>query len=654
MTVRRLRLAPSGPAVVVEGLLTPQLYGARADGVTNDTGAFRAALTAMATQEGLSLYIPPGDYLLDTGLTWSSTHAMLIYGDGYASHLIFQGTGQGLTGSSSFCEVRDIRVSGSALTMLAFVRPGGVNISDCTVRNCFVSGGSVFGVVTSGIYFEGVDRGKVLGCTLSGNGRAGAVAVGSVDLTDTSGAPRNFAAGAITFTNATGATYTNNAAVSLGALATVSVPVTSTLAGNSDAAIAAITSSTVANSTCSNPATVVGVDPFGYDVLYGATDHAGGKVSDCVITMTNTTVGIANFDGSDFLAAHNLIDGGGAKNGTFTNSGYCIMGYAQPAHSPVRMRVLGNEVSNSAGSGIYVQGVPNSTIVGNDCFDNGLRQDPTSLPVAGIATNLTSSVSINGNIISGGNQAGISVATAVRQNVAGNVINNPKTFGVHVRGASSGSAVTGNTILGVTYRPTGIQTPGAAVSNLTIAGNTIEHVVDGVNHTGDNNVAVIGNTISDATSHATIATSGARATIVGNIADTTVGGFDYRGSDGLIACNTAYNSTGFAYSISGASSTVSDNRIVGAGTLDLSGATNPTRRNNRLNTGVERGLVNLAGGTVNVASNEIQAGDTIRVTRTTPGGAPGFLSWVVTGAGALTINSSNGADNGQVLWEVVH
>lgn len=59
----------------------------------------------------------------------------------------------------------------------------------------------------------------------------------------------------------------------------------------------------------------------------------------------------------------------------------------------------------------------------------------------------------------------------------------------------------------------------------------------------------------------------------------------------------------------------------------------------------------LVGGTVTVANTGIVTGDRVRLTMTTPGGVPGFLSYVIVNATSLQINSSSGIDTSTVAFE---
>jgi parallel beta-helix repeat protein len=96
----------------------------------------------------------------------------------------------------------------------------------------------------------------------------------------------------------------------------------------------------------------------------------------------------------------------------------------------------------------------------------------------------------------------------------------------------------------------------------------------------------------------------------------------------------------------------------------------PTNREARGNIHVsqsaaQRGTATLVAGTKDVTSAEILAGTSIRLTRKTQGAGAGHLSYALTVttfngdssvnvAGKFTITSSNGADTGDIDWEIVH
>ena len=96
---------------VIRTSITPQDYGAVADGAADDTTALQSAISrAIAT--GLPLYIPTGTYKITAGLTANA--AVRIYGDGAGSLITSTDeTIHGITISAATgkCELRDFAIS---------------------------------------------------------------------------------------------------------------------------------------------------------------------------------------------------------------------------------------------------------------------------------------------------------------------------------------------------------------------------------------------------------------------------------------------------------------------------------------------------------------------------------------------------------------
>ena len=89
-------------------------WGAAGDGVTDDSAALTAALVE-ALSLGLNLYIPPGDYLLNSRVTvtMSTTQDIKVFGDGRLSRLLVNNATGGvrvITGVRSHIEWADMTV----------------------------------------------------------------------------------------------------------------------------------------------------------------------------------------------------------------------------------------------------------------------------------------------------------------------------------------------------------------------------------------------------------------------------------------------------------------------------------------------------------------------------------------------------------------
>lgn len=76
---------------MIQGVFTPQSFGAVADGVNDDTAAIQAAINAAATNAGATVYLSEGVYLISDTLTLKSK--VRIFGDGYGITTIRQKTG---------------------------------------------------------------------------------------------------------------------------------------------------------------------------------------------------------------------------------------------------------------------------------------------------------------------------------------------------------------------------------------------------------------------------------------------------------------------------------------------------------------------------------------------------------------------------------
>jgi hypothetical protein len=70
-------------------------------------------------------------------------------------------------------------------------------------------------------------------------------------------------------------------------------------------------------------------------------------------------------------------------------------------------------------------------------------------------------------------------------------------------------------------------------------------------------------------------------------------------------------------------------------------------------TNAKMGNVTLVGGTVTVSTTVVTANSRIFLSRATPGGTPGFLSYTKTAGTSFTINSSSSSDTSSVDWMIV-
>lgn len=81
---------PTWSATAHLGVYNVRHYGAAGDGVTDDTTAFTDALAAIDANDGGTLYVPPGLYVVTAPLTWipsDEATPLAIVGDGVASRI---------------------------------------------------------------------------------------------------------------------------------------------------------------------------------------------------------------------------------------------------------------------------------------------------------------------------------------------------------------------------------------------------------------------------------------------------------------------------------------------------------------------------------------------------------------------------------------
>ena len=149
-------------------------FGAKGDGVTNDTSAIQAALNAMPTSNGL-LYFPPGTYIVNP-LTLTGKYNFTLRGDGRETSILkLNTTGTLLTISgSNFATIKDMSFQLNALPQTI------ANTTGVIVNNA--SGNTIFdkcdflGFALDGLFFQGtvgtqLSGNRVVDCYFLGNGR---------------------------------------------------------------------------------------------------------------------------------------------------------------------------------------------------------------------------------------------------------------------------------------------------------------------------------------------------------------------------------------------------------------------------------------------------------------------------------------------------
>lgn len=181
--------------------------------------------------------------------------------------------------------------------------------------------------------------------------------------------------------------------------------------------------------------------------------------------LNNTaTIVIGLFDTDNSVVENNVLNQGNNCAAPCINNGYGILFYRAPPRTPDGKLVQswpypsneimsGNQITNTAGSGIYLAGVHGAKIVNNTITNSALRMNPVSLPTAGIALNWTTNATITDNTIDGSGQGGIALATTQDVLLERNHIHNAAKWGINLRVAQVRTTIVDNMIDGA---PVGI------------------------------------------------------------------------------------------------------------------------------------------------------------------------------------------------------
>jgi putative cofactor-binding repeat protein len=142
-------------------------------------------------------------------------------------------------------------------------------------------------------------------------------------------------------------------------------------------------------------------------------------------------------------------------------------GVVNPSFSSARVAM--NTVTNTAGSGIYLQAYTDSVVEGNVITAFGQLMQDTSLPEGGIALMSPMRVIVRDNYIDGSIQNGIALAGGHAATITDNVIGHVK-YGVQARGVNQDVRIRGNIVRGVTLA---ISLPSAPANVFEVVDNTI-------------------------------------------------------------------------------------------------------------------------------------------------------------------------------------
>jgi parallel beta-helix repeat protein len=185
-----------------------------------------------------------------------------------------------------------------------------------------------------------------------------------------------------------------------------------------------------------------------------------------VMSGNTTSIAVAMFDTDHDVISNNTIDGGDICVQPCNNNGYGVLFYrtggygtgGQPIFTadtpitlwptPVDETIIGNHITNTAGSGIYLQGVHGGKVIKNIIMNSSLQMDDGSLPVAGIALNWAQDIQILDNIIQSDGKGGICLATTKDIVIEGNQIHDAPKWGIHLRVRQVHTTIRNNTIDG--------------------------------------------------------------------------------------------------------------------------------------------------------------------------------------------------------------
>jgi len=190
-------------------------------------------------------------------------------------------------------------------------------------------------------------------------------------------------------------------------------------------------------------------------------------------TMSGNTsnIAIGMFDTNHSVIANNSIDGGNNCVKPCNNNGYGVLFYLHNLHGFTAAlapklqdeTVVGNQVQNTAGSGIYIVSAASVTVSGNSITHSTIQMNDASLPAAAIALNGDTNVTVTNNVIQKDGRGGIALSTVQNAVIQGNVISGPPRWAINLRSADVGATIENNTI---SNTPVGLMVAHDAVNTL--------------------------------------------------------------------------------------------------------------------------------------------------------------------------------------------
>lgn len=128
------------PAGVTVGQINVFTYGARGDGITDDTAAIQAAIDATESSSGGTVFFPPGTYLLSTTLVVNRKNVTLLGAGADTGHDV----GTSLEPGS---QLKWIGASGGTMLRVTAVEgASGERITRCSVQGVSLNGDKIAGI----------------------------------------------------------------------------------------------------------------------------------------------------------------------------------------------------------------------------------------------------------------------------------------------------------------------------------------------------------------------------------------------------------------------------------------------------------------------------------------------------------------------------
>lgn len=214
----------------------------------------------------------------------------------------------------------------------------------------------------------------------------------------------------------------------------------------------------------------------------------------CLSTTAHQNVAI--FDPVDLVVSGNTVSGAIVSQRGAEKQGYGIMLYHTATLPRARRgacRVSDNVVNDTEGSGIFIQGIPDTIVAGNAVARAGGAQTDGALAVAGIVVEgvrdpenlygagkgaLVGRQTVSGNRVSDCPRAGISLSSTASTICIGNIIDRCR-YGISLRGESADLTVVDNIVTNVRASGEGMgigQWSETVISRVRISGNTIRGV----------------------------------------------------------------------------------------------------------------------------------------------------------------------------------